>query len=369
MEQTHSPYEGSLPYSNPSYGLHVQIGNTTASFNNHKVSSINPYELEKVIPCEEMERNLEQAVKPFEWRLVKRNVTTLVISRSLKAPRNAPLWLSATDEMLKSAGTSQKTTQIISDRILGALSHFLSNKKYFLDVQYINKEELQLNWLKAEFVGQHLFNCLACRMDSLKMLLDEHEEARTLYAEVNEAVFSNSKSENIMLYTGRLIVCSALVIFDDFSKTALMIHLNTGLINERNINYAIDLFFHLSPNSTSAKSIIVGGTTCSIGSPYGFHKTFHPALTSRGIEIIETFIGNPQDRPRNIIFSPNESKLYSVDISEDTASQLLSEHELRYRGNEEFSRAFKTYTSKNDNFLIRIRLTNQSSRPPSAAAD
>ena len=150
------------------------------------------------------------------------------------------------------------------------------------------------------------------------------DTALALHADMNNAIYSSSDKETFLITTG-LKTCLSLILSEPEHHSALLIHFRPSSVRKTNIELAIKLFTDLNEQTKKIEARIVGGFTGQLGDSEGFHKTFLPTLTCRGINIVETFIGNPDSRPENIIFDPQENKLYRLKLSKED-DKKLNEH-------------------------------------------
>ena len=153
-----------------------------------------------------------------------------------------------------------------------------------------------------------------------------------------------------------MCTCQALILSHPVHRSALLTHFLGNMVSKKNVMHAIDLFTGLVGTTENIEARVVGGYTGQLGYGEGFHKSFLPALNHHGINIVETFIGNPAGRPMDIIFDPHKNELFRLKISMETKVKI-SEHNSSIRDKcIRGQHPFSLYTSDNPEHLLHLHL-------------
>ena len=337
--------------------------------NTNLVCKMSAFEVRKADPCEYVHLLLKKQIEEIGWIIteVSPNTYQLDIRNSFKRNHDTPsiarLDQSVRNEHLK----PEDLCEIIASQLLVPLWWELNDKNYFLEIEG-DILTLNLTWCSAPFVGKHirLGSIVEGKLDECLAEFDlsgvpSKDIGLALYASTNDALYSNP-SEKIYLITTGLLTCQALILSDPEYKSALLIHIIPETVSKMNINIelAIKFFTSLSGATKKIEARVIGGYTGQLGDAEGFHKTFLPTLTLHGIDIVETFIGNPDNRPTDILFDPHENKLYRIKLSKRDDKKLNEHYDSLSEKHTYLVGPFNLYRSNRPENLLQLHLTKPS---------
>ena len=334
------------------------------------------FEVRKTIPEESASLIIQQRIQDLEWDIIEVTAETIHLDISKSLTRKQPTQNNASsltvadrkinvamvDRRIKKAHSTspRKLFEFIAETLLDPLLNELENKSYFLEVEG-SIESLHLTWYTSPFVGQHirsgdmpesLEGCLIT-LDLTGVAPEDTDSA--LLAVKDNAIYS-SPAKKALLMTIDMCTCQALILSHPVHRSALLTHFLSNMVSKKNVMHAIDLFTGLVGTTENIEARVVGGYTGQLGYGEGFHKSFLPALNHHGINIVETFIGNPDGRPMDIIFDPHKNELFRLKISMETKVKI-SEHNSSIRDKcIRGQHPFSLYTSDNPEHLLQLHL-------------
>jgi chemotaxis receptor (MCP) glutamine deamidase CheD len=179
--------------------------------------------------------------------------------------------------------------------------------------------------INSHFKNGHKINHMpACRV---QFSHDKNSPRQLLYTGQSEASVATKGDIDYLATTG-VGPCHVLILWDRVEKKACFCHHLIDWVTREGLIRQSNLLTQSGSKPENIEAKVIGGYTERMGWESGYFYCIKPTMEELGIAITETYLGDTDERPGNIIFDIDNGNVFSMDMAHNVLCHAV---QLRYQ--------------------------------------